>query len=115
MIGAIRGTSQLSVNGTVRRVDTYYSEAVLIKQRLLRLYPEANQRVFAGLVQPLTESKAYQLSDDKFKVKVVDCMAQACAVMYPNGDYNKLSSYTLLYIAIDNFLGNRDKQLRGIA
>lgn len=88
---------------------------MLTQQRLTATFPEANQRVFAGIVAPLAAKGAYGYDRDRFYKAVVHEMWKACKIMYPEGNYPEGSSYTILYIAISNFLSNRDKQIRGIA
>lgn len=115
MISPIRGTSHMSLSGSLSHNAPDVSKVMLTKQRLINVFPEANQRVFAGIVAPLAGKGAYQFNRERFHKAVVHEMWKACKVMYPEGNYPESSSYTILYIAISNFLDGRDKQIRGIA
>lgn len=111
MKGIIQGTSRVSLSGSVTTsVSTYHADA-MIHARLRRLYPEANQRVFAGIVTSLADKSAQRLQDKEFRAAVTKELLGVAQIAYPESNYNERSSYSALYTAVDNFIKSRDDKL----
>lgn len=114
MISPIRGSSQISLSGSLSHNAPNLSKVMLTKQRLAKVYPEANQRVFSGIVDALAAKDAYRFELKRFMEAVRLEMVGVCQYMYPKGDYKKETGYTLLYMAISSFLDRRDSALSNL-
>lgn len=111
MKGIIRGASQVSLSGSVTaRVSNGYNDG-LIHSRLRRLYPEANQRVFSGIVTTLADKNAQRLSDYDFKQAVKKALLGVVKLAYPDGNYNENTDYGILYLALRSFIEDRDNKI----
>lgn len=114
MISPIRGTSLINIGGSLTRDKKSIDVDLLTRQRLRAVYPEANQRVFSGIIPSLVNKNAYQFELKRFMETVRLEMVAVCQHMYPAGDYKKETGYTLLYMAISNFIDRRDAALSAI-
>ncbi|AEV89607.1 hypothetical protein OBP_170 [Pseudomonas phage OBP] len=103
--------SGVRVSGSLKTLDMDTSILALIKTRLRRLYSEADQSVFAYIINPLVTTRANQLSDDKFRARVKSELLKHAQMVFPDRNYTEVSDYSVLYNAIVDFIKERNDKI----
>lgn len=103
--------SNVSISGSLKTLDMDTNILALIKARFRRLYSEADQNVFAYIINPLVATKANQLSDEKFRQRVKQELLKYVQVVFPDRNYTEANDYSVLYNAVADFIKDRSDKI----
>lgn len=112
MKGIIGGTSQIYLSGSVRPVKETMYERGLIKSRLRRVYPEADQRVLDVVVDQLVKRSSHRGDDTRFRSHVKEELLRSAQGIFPDRGYTEKNDYSILYTAIADFIKDRDAKIK---
>lgn len=106
-----KGRSQVNLSGSLQlSVDNSYVKGLVI-ERLKKVYPDANQRVFGGITDWLASKESEIQRDDVFREYVRMAMYEVVKLIHPNTSLALSANFSILHDIVVEFLEDRDAKV----
>lgn len=110
-INDVRGKSRATGSLTINLAAGPYDAQGEVTRLLRKEYPEADQRVFNGIIPSLAEVSANTFERKRFRKAVEERLLGVAKLIHPDAGYNEKSSYSVIYNVVATFIKERDEKI----